>query len=111
MTATNQLELALQEIVTLVETVCQSCGSDSDRLLALLRTLESLHRQIRTEKFEPSLPNTRKDLYDFLREVEESGGWPYIERGKLQHFVQYLVQAEAEAVLESTEVDSLPHEN
>ncbi|MGL5035468.1 MAG: hypothetical protein ACRC6M_16905 [Microcystaceae cyanobacterium] len=105
MTVTNQLEIALQEIVTMVEAVSQSCGDDCDRLLALLRTLEGLHRQIRTEKFEPSLPNTRKELYYFLRDVEESGGWPYIERGKLQHFVQYLVQAEAEAVLESTEVD------
>lgn len=87
----------LQQLVALVESLSQFCGQDSDRLLALLRTLESLHRQIRTEQFEPSLPNTRKDLYDFLKDVEESGGWPYIERGKLQTFLQHWMPPEESA--------------
>ncbi len=84
----------LQQLVALVESLSQFCGQDSDRLLSLLRTLESLHRQIRTEQFEPSLPNTRKDLYAFLKDVEESGGWPYIERGKLQTFLQHWMPPE-----------------
>ncbi|BFM38443.1 hypothetical protein [Synechocystis sp. LKSZ1] len=88
MASTHNTEQELQSLVNLVEALAQSYHPDSDRLLALLRTLEQLHRQIRTELFEPSLPNTRHDLYAFLRDVEESGGWPYIERGKLQTLLE-----------------------
>jgi hypothetical protein len=69
--------------------------------------LESLHRQIRTEQFEPSLPNTRKDLYAFLKDVEESGGWPYIERGKLQTFLQHWMPPEES----SGQISDFPEKN
>jgi hypothetical protein len=69
--------------------------------------LESLHRQIRTEQFEPSLPNTRKDLYTFLKDVEESGGWPYIERGKLQTFLQHWMPPEES----SGQISDFPEKN
>ncbi len=88
----NLLESELEEIVNLVSTIANKCGEDSDRLLLLLRTLEGLHRHICVEQFEPSLPNTRKDLYALLRDIEEGGGWPYIERGKLQTLVKWLAQ-------------------
>jgi hypothetical protein len=39
------LESELKTIVERVDTVAQECGDDSDRLLALLRTLEGLHRR------------------------------------------------------------------
>ncbi|MGL5079048.1 MAG: hypothetical protein ACRDBG_24885, partial [Waterburya sp.] len=54
--------------------------SDSIFLLSLLRDLEAIHRQIRVEFFEAALPQTRNDLYQFVRNIEEKGGWPYIER-------------------------------
>ena len=75
-----------------VDAIAKECGDDSDRLLALLRTLEGLHRRICVEQFEPSLPNTRKDLYALLRDMEEQGGWPYIKRGKLQTFIKLFLE-------------------
>ncbi len=80
----------LQEIRTVVMEVASECQAESQSLLALLRILEELHRQIRTEMFEPALPNTRKDLYQLLRDIEETGGWPYIERMRLQSLLQKL---------------------
>ena len=83
---------ALAHIVAQVESLAQSYRHDGDRLLVILRTLEQLHRQIRTELFEPALPNTRQELYTLLREIEEQGGWPYIERGKLQQLMKNIAQ-------------------
>jgi hypothetical protein len=60
----------------------------------LLRHLEELHRQIREEIFEPSLPNIRNDLYNLLRDIDESGGWPYIERMKLRALMHHLLPEE-----------------
>ena len=53
-------------------------------LLSLLRNLETIHRKIRTEMFELSLPHTRNDLYQLVKDIEEKGGWPYIERMRLR---------------------------
>ena len=79
----------LEEIVTLVETLASDCQGNTYDLLSLLRILETLHRQIRSDLFEPSLPDTRKNLYEVLRDIEETGGWPYIERMKLQKFLKH----------------------
>ncbi|MEA5512176.1 hypothetical protein VB715_20590 [Crocosphaera sp. UHCC 0190] len=83
---------SLQEIILRVQTVAEQCDGDSQALLDLLRTLETLHREIRSNLFEPSLPNTRNALYEFLKEIDESGGWPYIERMKLQAFLKMVSQ-------------------
>jgi hypothetical protein len=72
----------------------QELKEDPWLLLSLLRDLEATHRQIREELFEPSLPDTRQNLYKFLKEIDEMGGWPYIERMKLQSFCTKLQQAE-----------------
>ncbi len=80
----------LEEIVIRVDIASQQCDDNPQRLVELLRTLEQLHRDIRVNLLEPSLPNTRNDLYDLLRDIEETGGWPYIERMKLQAFLQNL---------------------
>ncbi len=61
---------------------------DSLFLLSLLRDLEKIHRQIRVEFFEAALPQTRNDLYQFVREIEEKGGWPYIERMRLKDLLR-----------------------
>lgn len=76
-----------EQLTTIKETIwllANDCQGEHQSLLALLRVLESLHRDIREKLFEPSLPNTRNSLYNLLRDMEETGGWPYIERMKLQ---------------------------
>ena len=62
--------------------------NDSRFLLSLLRSLEQIHRQIRVNYFETALPQTRNDLYRFVRDIEEKGGWPYIERMRLRELMQ-----------------------
>ena len=81
---------SLEEIVTRVNIASTQCDNDPQRLLELLRTLETLHRDIRVNLLEPSLPNSRNDLYELLRDIDETGGWPYIERMKLQAFLKHL---------------------
>lgn len=59
-------------------------------LLSLLRDLEQIHRQIRVEYFESALPQTRNDLYQFVKDIEEKGGWPYVERMRLRDLLNNL---------------------
>ena len=59
-------------------------------LLSLLRDLEQIHRRIRVDYFESALPQTRNDLYQFVREIEDKGGWPYIERMRLRDLLKNL---------------------
>jgi hypothetical protein len=40
------------------------------------------------------LPDNRQALYSLLKEIESKGGWPYIERMRLQSFVTNLQQEE-----------------
>jgi hypothetical protein len=64
-------EHSLQEIEVLVWATAQQAEGNNIALLSLLRVLEALHRKVREELFEPSLPETRNDLYHLLREIEE----------------------------------------
>lgn len=86
----SKQEAELEELKATVWDIAQGYQANSRSLLALLRTLEHLHRKIREEMFEPSLPNTRRSLYLLLKEIEETGGWPYIERMKIQTFLHTL---------------------
>lgn len=81
----------LQEITTVIQDLAQQQQGNCQGLLLLLRTVEHLHREIREQLFEPSLPNTRKDVYNLLRDIEESGGWPYIERMRLKDLMGHLL--------------------
>lgn len=83
----------LQALINSTEALATNYQEDHNRLLELLRVLESLHRRIRIDYFEPALPNTRRNLHDLLKDIEESGGWPYIERGKLAHFIRNLQES------------------
>lgn len=74
----------LQQISTAVHNAAQYCQGDVIAILALLRQLEYLHREIRDNDFQNSLPNNRQELYALLKDIESEGGWPYIERMKLQ---------------------------
>ncbi|EAZ89922.1 hypothetical protein [Crocosphaera chwakensis] len=80
---------SLEEIVIRVNIASRQCKDNPHQILELLRTLEQLHQEIRVNLFEPSLPNTRNDLYDLLLDIEETGGWPYIGRMKLRMFLEH----------------------
>ena len=86
----NKLEVEMQAISERVCEIANKHQGDSWTLLSLLRQLESVHRQIREQLFEPSLPQTRQDLYKLLKEIDEIGGWPYIERMRLQQLLHRL---------------------
>ncbi len=90
----GQWQSKLEAIATAVRALAQSCQGDSLALVALLRRLEELHREIRDGFFQASLPNNRQALYTLLKDIEAEGGWPYIERMKLQSFLASL-RAEA----------------
>lgn len=64
--------------------------NESLTLLSMLRDLEEIHRQIRVRYFESALPQTRNDLYQFVKDIEEKGGWPYIERMRLRDLLKNL---------------------
>jgi len=63
---------------------------DSLVLLSLLRDLEQIHRRIRIDYFESALPQNRNALYQFVRDIEDKGGWPYIERMRLRELLRNL---------------------
>jgi len=89
----GKLEFELQDITTAVCALAKRCQGDSLALVALLRHLEELHREIRDGMFQVSLPDNRQALYALLKDIETQGGWPYIERMKLQSLLANL-QAE-----------------
>jgi Pentapeptide repeats (8 copies) len=85
---------ALQALAQNVQELAQQATGSSTQLLALLRVLESLHREICEGAFQQSLPNTRQTLYSLLRDIEAQGGWPHIPRIKLQRLLAALESAE-----------------
>ncbi|MGF1535926.1 MAG: hypothetical protein ACFB4J_05485 [Elainellaceae cyanobacterium] len=89
----EQLEVAkshLNAIVTLTRAMAQEREGDVLALLALLRTLEACHKEIRDGLFQEAFPTNRQRLYSLLRDIESNGGWPYIPRMKLHQLLQYL---------------------
>jgi hypothetical protein len=83
-----------------IQAIVGDVQTDSLSLLALLRLLEQQHRMICEAYFQPSLPNTRQDLYTLLRDIEAEGGWPHIPRMKIQALMQEFLLAEAAAASE-----------
>ena len=86
----GQWQSELQAIATTVRSLAQHGQGDSIALVALLRHLEDLHREIRDGILQTSLPENRQALYALLKDIEAEGGWPYIERMKLQSFLANL---------------------
>jgi hypothetical protein len=99
------LALQLDAIVEPIKTIAKSCRGDSIKLLALLRTLERLHQEIRETFFQESLPDSRQALYALLKDIETQGGWPYIYRFRLQTLLKNL----AEDVNPETLAAETPH--
>lgn len=90
----DQTELAT--IAQTVQDLAASYRGDSGKLLELLRLLESLHREVREEAFQEALPSNRQALYALLRDIERSGGWPYIPGMKLRALLAKLDPVELE---------------
>lgn len=80
----GQFSIELQDIASAIRALAQNFQGDSIALVSLLRHLEELHREIREGLFQASLPDNRQALYKLLKDIETEGGWPYIERMKLQ---------------------------
>jgi hypothetical protein len=83
----NKLSDDLQTITAAVNDAVACCEGDIIALLTLLRQLEKLHRAIVDGVFQESLPVNRQQLYSLLKDIESEGGWPYIERMRLQAFL------------------------
>jgi hypothetical protein len=84
----------LDEVVDRIHDLAELHQTDPLALLQLLRTLEQLHREIQQGYFQSALPDSRQSLYALLRDIEENGGWPYIQRWKLQELFANLAELE-----------------
>lgn len=82
--ACEDLSWQLKAISSAVKNVAETCEGDVIAILAVLRHLEQLHREIRDGVFQENLPNNRQRLYSLLRNIESEGGWPYIPRMRIQ---------------------------
>ncbi len=85
----------LTNITDRINELAEQNREDPIALLHLLRTLEQLHREIQQNYFQPALPDSRQALYALLRDIEENGGWPYVQRWKLQALFANLPEAES----------------
>ena len=74
----------LADITDRIHEIANLNREDPIALLHVLRTLEQLHREIQQNYFQAALPDSRQALYTLLRDIEENGGWPYIDRLKIQ---------------------------
>jgi hypothetical protein len=89
-TSKEAIQHNLGAIAQTVHQLAQDCTGNSLQLLALLRLLEHLHQDIRDTLFQDALPDTRQALYSLLRDIETTGGWPYIHRMRLQDLLHNL---------------------
>lgn len=96
LSAANPLPADLKELADLIEQAAIARQGDSTALLALLRLLEDRHRNICDSLFRDALPNNRHNLYSLLKDIELNGGWPYIQRMKLQALFANLPTPEIE---------------
>ncbi|MGC9527888.1 MAG: hypothetical protein ACP5D7_20320 [Limnospira sp.] len=85
----TDFDTALQTLTHTVQELAEEARGDGQALLALLRTLEWLHQEIRDDLFQKTLPKNRQELYHLLREIESQGGWPYIPRNSLRSLLKH----------------------
>ncbi|NJK39812.1 MAG: hypothetical protein HC835_14235 [Oscillatoriales cyanobacterium RM2_1_1] len=102
----NSIKQQLANLREQVQGISKDLSGDNLALLALLRTLENLHQEIRDTLFQDTLPDNRQALYHLLREVESEGGWPYIPRMSLRSLQEKLQnQFQQEAQEEALELE------
>lgn len=80
----QNLQASLHAIAEELKELAASHQVNPQDLLAILRVLESTHQEIRDRWFQNALPDNRQDFYTLLQDIENNGGWPYIERMRLQ---------------------------
>lgn len=80
----EQFQQALEALTADIRALASRCQGNTLAILALLRSLEGIHQQIRDTLFLNSLPDNRQDLYTLLRDIETAGGWPHIPRMRLR---------------------------
>ncbi len=71
-----------------VKAITENHQDDPIAILAILRCLESLHKELREGSFQKTLPDDRQSLYNLLKDIEAEGGWPYIPRLKLRYLLE-----------------------
>lgn len=98
----EQLPVELQALATEIRTLAKHRQGDTLAILELLRMLETLHREVQDNVFQPSLPDNRQALYALLRDIEADGGWPYIPRMKLISLLKNLAPESADKPLSET---------
>jgi hypothetical protein len=90
----NRLPEDLAQLSDLIDQAALKRQGHSADLLALLRLLEQSHRDICETLFYDALPDNRQNLYALLRDIEVNGGWPYIQRMKLQALLANLPEVD-----------------
>jgi hypothetical protein len=91
----DSLPADLQTLAKSIEQAALARRGNEIALLELLRLLEMLHSCIRDEWFQEALPTNRQRLYALLRDIEINGGWPYIQRMRLQALLQGLEEEQS----------------
>lgn len=103
---TNELAIEQEAISTAIRILAERHRGDERSLLKILRTLESLHREICEGLFQEALPTNRQALYSFLKDIESEGGWPYIKRMRIQALLVNLLEAEKQAEIAASDGNS-----
>ena len=80
-----------------IRTTAQEKEGNCLALLELLRLLDTLHFEIRDTLFREALPDNRQRLYRLLRDIEQEGGWPYIQRMNLRELLERMEEDEETA--------------
>lgn len=105
----------LDQLSKLIDQVALDRQGKSTALLALLRLLEERHRDICEALFYDALPDNRQHLYALLRDIEVNGGWPYIQRMKLQALLANLPELDFDTLFSTPiavlEEDQFPDED
>jgi hypothetical protein len=114
----DSLPKELAQLSDLIDQAALGRKGQSTELLALLRLLEQRHRDICETLFYDALPDNRQHLYALLRDIEVNGGWPYIQRMKLQSLLANLPNLDLDVVfppplasVEALDEDRFPGED
>jgi len=94
----EQLQVKLQAIRADIHSLANNYQGNSLAILVLLRALEHSHREIRETLFQEALPDNRQELYALIKDIEESGGWPYIEKMKLRSLLENWYSSESKPI-------------
>ena len=93
---TSDAQVRLDALLNDLTGLAADLEGKPEALLALLRSIEALHRNIQDGAFRSSLPENRQHLFNLLQTMERSGGWPYIPRLQLKTFIAMLDQPPAD---------------